>query len=52
MPFLLIKLVEIVLPPLIQAVVSHYSKKEQTPEVAVKLQAHQTALDALKGPTT
>jgi hypothetical protein len=48
---LVIKLAEIALPPIIQAVVNHYSKKEQTPEVTEKLQAHQTALNALKGPT-
>ena len=47
MPVLAIKLLEIVVPPLIQAIVSHYEKKEQTPEVQAKLQAHQAALQAL-----
>ena len=47
MPLLLVRLAEIAIPPLIQAVVNHYAKKAQTPDVAQKLQAHQTALAAL-----
>lgn len=47
-PFLLIQLLESIIPPIVQIVVKHYENKEQTPEVQAKLQAHQAALDALK----
>lgn len=46
---LIIKLVEIIFPPLIQLAVNHYSqKKDPTPEDIQKLQAHQLALDAYR----
>lgn len=48
MPFLIVKLAEMVVPPLIQLIVNHYSKKEQTPVVQTKVVAHQAALNILK----
>lgn len=48
MPVLLIKIIEIALPPLIQLVVRHYEKKDDDQSQA-KAQAHKDALDAIKG---
>jgi hypothetical protein len=44
----LIKLLEIILPPLLQLLVNRLSKKEQTPEVQQKIQAHQAAIAAIR----
>lgn len=49
MPIWIIGLLENVIPPIVGLIIRHYEKKEQTPEVQIKLQAHQDALAALKG---
>jgi hypothetical protein len=47
MPYVVVQVLEMIIPPLMRAVISHYQNKEQTPEVAAKVQAHQSALDLL-----
>jgi hypothetical protein len=47
MPYVVVQVLEMVIPPLMRAVISHYQKKEQTPETTAKIVAHQSALDIL-----
>jgi hypothetical protein len=47
MPYVLVQVLQMIIPPLIRVVINHYTQKEQTPIVAATLAAHQSALDSL-----
>lgn len=50
-PLVAVKVLELVIPPLMQIVVNHYSKRDPSPENQAKLDAHKNALEALKPKT-
>lgn len=48
MPYLIVQVLEMIVPPIVKVIVNHYERKlDPTPEETSKLQAHQAALQAL-----